>query len=101
FNAFAGGPSVTASVVAFNQNRTVPDSLMTYSVDLTTALKSWVTPTPVVTPLKNAGGVRDTAATYAITVSPTGLAADTIVTDTVKLKAAICQTDNTAHVCSA
>jgi hypothetical protein len=52
--------------------------------------------------LLNSGG-RDTAANFAITVNPTGLAADAIVTDTVRLKAETCETDtdpNGPHTCT-
>jgi adhesin/invasin len=91
FTAFAGSSTpMTATVVGFNQNRTVDDSLMDYAIDNLVARPSWIT-NATVTPLNNASG-RDTAATYAITVNPSGMAADSIASANVGLKAQVCGT---------
>lgn len=90
FTAFAGGPPVALPVLAFNQNRTISpsDSLRNFARDAT-ALPSWLSVS--FTPLRDLYGM-DTAATVTVTANPVTLLADSVYTDTVRLKADHCAT---------
>jgi hypothetical protein len=90
FTAFAGGPSKTDSVVAFNQNRTLNDSLFGYQEDAAVfnPHASWLTGITF-TALNNAGG-RDTASKVRVTINPANLLADSIYTDTIGVRAKKC-----------
>ncbi len=85
-NGFAGGANVFTSVVAFNQNRDVPNELKNIRLKSTYTLPSWLAAS--FTALTVAG--IDTASTVGLTFYPAGLLADSTVTDTVRLIADEC-----------
>ncbi|HJQ19838.1 MAG TPA: Ig-like domain-containing protein, partial [Gemmatimonadaceae bacterium] len=88
FTGFAGGSSLSTSVLAFNQNREIKDSLMNYGIN-SSAFPSWLSATATGLPSAAFNG-RDTAATVQVSVDPSALLADSTYTDTVRVTAEEC-----------